>query len=306
MTFDKNLFIDQCTLFFNFLLKKRQWSGITTADYIRWLKNFDQIGDGKYLATRILNYLLYYSEDDLIKMMDDVITGVFEKEVVLPLVKSKGFSCLPSEINFEVKKAVDKTLVVPSIEDVLDPGSSGPEIIRNIRNHFKPQLHCSFHHQISATADYDRIIIIDDCLGSGEQCRTFLTSAKISDGSNLIDWARSNQIKIFYIALVGYKQSVEDLRTDFPDIIILCAEYVDRHHQVFSETSKCWNSIEEQQEAAKALEEKLSEFGLPLKGYDDLNFTVVLHKTIPDWSLPSLYRSKNGWQHFIERKTTYV
>ena len=74
--FSKELYVDQCALFFNFLLRKRQWSGITTADYMRWIKNFDGMEEGRYIGTRILNSLLYYSEDDLIKLLDDVIMGV--------------------------------------------------------------------------------------------------------------------------------------------------------------------------------------------------------------------------------------
>ena len=50
-TFDQGLYIDQCLLFINFLLRKKQWSGINSADYQRWLNNFNQIENGKYIRT---------------------------------------------------------------------------------------------------------------------------------------------------------------------------------------------------------------------------------------------------------------
>ena len=56
--FDQGLYIDQCLLFINFLLRKKQWSGINSADYQRWLNNFNQIENGKYIAMRILDALL--------------------------------------------------------------------------------------------------------------------------------------------------------------------------------------------------------------------------------------------------------
>lgn len=303
--FSKELYVDQCALFFNFLLRKRQWSGITTADYMRWIKNFDSLEEGKYIGTRILNSLLYYSEDDLIKLLDDVIMGVFEQEVVLPLQLEKCFSCLPSEIEYAVTEAVSKTIVMPAIEDMMDPGASGPEIIRHVRNHFRPQLQSTFNQNLVKDACYERLIIIDDCIGSGDQCGTFWTTAEISDGSLLRDWAIKTGTKAYFIALVGYKKTVETLRTQYPELTIICAEYIDEHHQIFGEKNRCWRDNTEGQWAEGILGTKLEEHGISLRGHEDLCFAVALHKTIPDWSLPALYKNKNDWQHLLERKTTY-
>lgn len=303
--FSKDLYIDQCALFFNFLLQKRQWSGITTADYMRWIKNFDSVEDGKYIGTRILDSLLYYSEDDLIQLLDDVIMGVFEQEVALPLQIEKHFSCLPSEIEYAVTEAISKTIVVPAIEDMMDPGASGPEIIRHVRNHFRPQVQSTFNQNLVKDASYERLIIIDDCIGSGEQCDTFWTTAKISDGSLLRDWVIETGTKAYFIALVGYKKSVEVLRTRFPELSIICAEYIDEHHQIFGEKNRCWRDNDEARRAEEVLSAKLAEHGISLRGHDNLCFAVALHKTIPDWSLPALFKNKNDWQHLLERKTTY-
>lgn len=303
--FDKELYMDQCSLFFSFLLRKKQWSGISNADYIRWCNNFDQIDEGKYIGTRILNSLLYYSEDDLLKLLDDAIMGIFENEIILPLQISSNFNCLPSQLEYAVKEAIPKTILMPSIEDLMDPGASGPEIIRDVRNHFRPKLQTIFNDNLSTKAEYDRVIIIDDCIGSGKQCETFWTTAKIQEGKLLRDWAAETKTKAYYIALVGYKKAVQELREKYTDLTIVCAEYISDHHQIFSDKSSCWKDKDEQMWAQDKLGTRVREVGVSLLGHSDLSFAVALHKTIPDWSLPALYKNKSDWKHLIERKNTY-
>lgn len=303
--FNQDLYIDRCSLFFDFLFRKRQWSGIGSSDYTRWLNNFNQIENGKYIAMRILDSLLYYSENDLLKMLDDTIMSIFEKDVVLPLQISRNFSCLPSEIEYTVIDAISKSIVMPSIEDFMDPGASGPEVIRTVRNHFRPQIQTTFCDKLSPSANYDRIIIVDDCIGSGDQCETFWTSAQIQGGKLLREWANETGVKVYYLALVGYKNAVLWLQKEYSDISIVCAEYVDDTHQIFTETSTCWKDKEEREWAAEELKKHARENGISLLGYSDLGFAVALHKTIPDWSLPVLYKNKNSWNHLIERKNTY-
>lgn len=303
--FNKELYMDQCLLFFSFLFRKKQWSGFSNADYTRWINNFEQIEDGKYIATRILDFMLYYSEDDMLKLLDDAIMGIFENEVVLPIQIENSFSQLPSDIEFAVNDAISKTIVMPLIEDLMDPGASGPEIIRAVRNHFRPRMQTMFNHMLPPTAKYERLIIVDDCIGSGEQCEMFWTNAEISQGKLLREWVNESGAKAYCVALVGYRKTVQKLKLAYPDLEIICAEYIDDQHQVFSEESRCWCDMDEQAWAARLIESKANENGIALKGHGDFSFAVALHKTIPDWSLPVLYKNKNEWKHLVERKTTY-
>ena len=63
---DKQEYIDNSKVFFDFLMHTRQWSNISQVEYKKWLSNFDDIPDGPYIACRLLNHLLYYSEKDVI------------------------------------------------------------------------------------------------------------------------------------------------------------------------------------------------------------------------------------------------
>lgn len=303
--FDKRLYMDQSALFFNFLLKKGQWSGITQMQYHQWNNNFGQVEEGKYIASRILNSLLYYSENDILKMLECAFESIFNREVILPLQKETFFSRLPSELEYEINQAVSKSIVIPLLEEFANPGASGPEIARYIQSHIRPRFQMAYHFDIVPNSQYDRIIIVDDCIGSGDQLKDFWNEARIKNNTLLKDWAAKNTNKIYYVSLVGYRRTIEELKRKIKEIEIVCIDYIDNNHQIFAEESKCWLDEEEKNWAKMQLETRIKDIGISVNGYSNLSFAVVLHKTIPDWTLPALYKNRNGWSHLIERKDTY-
>lgn len=70
---DKNEYVDNSKVFFDFLLHTHQWSNITPVEYAKWLSNFNDIPDGQYIACRLLNRFLYYSDKDIKKLLVDAI-----------------------------------------------------------------------------------------------------------------------------------------------------------------------------------------------------------------------------------------
>ena len=83
------------------------------------------------------------------------------------------------------------------------------------------------------------------------------------------------------------------------------AEVLDESHRIFTSNHLCWEDAEEQQTVRTLLETELSKYGIRLMGFHDLDFAVAVHDTIPDWSLPMLYKNINGWNMLIERKDSY-
>lgn len=110
---DKNEYVDNSKVFFDFLLHTHQWSNITPVEYAKWLSNFNDIPDGQYIACRLLNRFLYYSDKDIKKLLVDAINDVYSQQVVLPLQLSKDFSSLPSENEYEINEAIKRTLFIP-------------------------------------------------------------------------------------------------------------------------------------------------------------------------------------------------
>ena len=305
-TIIKQEYIDNSKVFFDFLMHTRQWSNISNIEYKRWLSNFSDIEDGEYIACRLLNHFLYYSQKDIIKLIIDSINSIFSEEIVLPLQLSKGFSSLPSENEFAITEALKKTLFIPlSLWD--NPGDSGPHIVRLIHNYYKPQPQMRRVTDIDDTMVdvYDRIIIVDDFVGSGEQFSTFWTEAQVKNGCLLKDWCNSHSVPAYYLALIGYDSTLQTLHSKFNDITIQFAETLSDNHRVFSDESFCWNDSEEKEAVKKILEQELEKFGVKLFGFDELDFAVSTHDTIPDWSLPLFYKNIGGWKMLVERKDSY-
>ena len=90
---DKNEYVDNSKVFFDFLLHTHQWSNITPVEYAKWLSNFNDIPDGQYIACRLLNRFLYYSDKDIKKLLVDAINDVYSQQVVS--VADHGIYLLP-------------------------------------------------------------------------------------------------------------------------------------------------------------------------------------------------------------------
>lgn len=89
---DKNEYVDNSKVFFDFLLHTHQWSNITPVEYAKWLSNFNDIPDGQYIACRLLNRFLYYSDKDIKKLLVDAINDVYSQQVVLEGGRGTGKS----------------------------------------------------------------------------------------------------------------------------------------------------------------------------------------------------------------------
>lgn len=299
----KQEYIDNSTVFFDFLMHTRQWSNISNLEYKRWLSNFESIQDGEYIACRLLNHLLYYSEKDIKKLIIDSIDSIFCQEIVLPLQLSKGFSSLPSENEYAITEALKRTLFIPlSLWD--NPGDSGPHVIRLIHDYYKPQVQTRRVTDIDDTMCevYDRIIIVDDFVGSGEQFSDFWAEAQIKNGTLLQGWCVSHKMPTYYLALIGCEKTLQTLREECKGITIQFAETLSDNHRVFSDDSFCWNDCEEKRQVRQILEQELGKFGIKLLGYKDLDFAVATHDTMPDWSLPLFHKNIGGWKLLVERK----
>ena len=164
---DKNEYVDNSKVFFDFLLHTHQWSNITPVEYAKWLSNFNDIPDGQYIACRLLNRFLYYSDKDIKKLLVDAINDVYSQQVVLPLQLSKDFSSLPSENEYEINEAIKRTLFIP-LTPWGDPGASGLYIMRCIHNYYKPRVQSCHVSEVidSMSAPYDRIVIVDSVTSS--------------------------------------------------------------------------------------------------------------------------------------------
>ena len=296
-TVDKEYYIDSSRAFYNFLISSRQWTGFGDKELNLWIENFYQINDGEYIACKLLNECIGYSEKDIVPMLKDAISSILIKEIILPKQIETKFSCLKSDIEYSMKESLSKTLFVPlSVNNA--PGESGDAIIRILTQQMGSLINKQFQFEIQEDCNYERIIIVDDCIGSGEQFKTFWEEKEISSHRKLRDWCSDKNIPAYYVVLVGYENTINDLEKDYHDITIMCVEKLKDNHKILD--------ILEYDELFKERKNEffdyLAQCNIFVLGFNDMQFAVFIHNNIPDWSLPVFYKERENWKPLLRRK----
>lgn len=302
LDFSKENYIDQSMMYFDFLLESKQWSGITPRDYKNWIKNFDDLPDGTYIACKLLNHILYFSESDIIHFLEDAIQTIYY-DVILEKQLESGFECMPSVLDYLVRQSIKKTVFVPLLASD-SPGESGPELARILTRNQLVSTNMQYAHDIPNETAYRRLVIIDDNIGSGSQFRSFWSDAFIRGGKALSKWCGENDIKPYYLVIVGCNDSIVELQAEFPEVKFVCEERLYQGHRYFSSESRCWHKKDDVETIKNSLRVFLEEREISLLGFNDMDYGVVMHKTIPDWSLPLFYKRRDVWQPLLERKNS--
>jgi hypothetical protein len=169
-----------------------------------------------------------------------------------------------------------------------------------------------FSDKIASLIDskkYNRIVIVDDCVGSGEQITTYWNEKTISiEGGKILlkDYIIENSIEANYLVLFGYNKSVDDLRIQLEPLQIFCIKNLTDSQRVFNNESYIWENEDETTQATDLLKRITMENGIALLGYNNLDFAFIMHKTIPDWSLPLLWKKTSEWHCLLRRKNSDV
>lgn len=294
-------YVDSNREFFRFLVESRQWSGIGIKELNAWIKNFESLPNGDYIACRILDETIGYSESDIIDMLWNAISKIFNDEIVKKLQITSGFNMLKSSLEFEIKKELKKTLFVPLLDKGI-PGESGDAILRLMTQKMDINFDKKFHNNIEETDFHKRIIIIDDCIGSGEQFKNFWEEAKICSGKKLREWCKENNVKTYYIVLVGCKDTVLRLMDEYTDCRFICVETISEDYRVIPRLEKdpIYKEIEIN------LLELLDACGIELYGFNDFDYALFINNNIPDWSLPMLHKKRDLWVPLLRRKDSDV
>lgn len=300
-------YIDNARLAINFFLEYHQWDGLTKQEVDCWLENFSGSLQEQYYSIRLLNQLLYYSERDMeILLIEGVFHRVLGRQVLFKHQLQNNFKTCQQELEFEFSRCLEKTIFVPLLDSGA-PHESGNQISRILVNRLGINpCNVMFAQNISSShASCESLIIVDDCIGSGDQCREFWANATVQDGTPLRLWCSFNQVEPIYVALVGYSKSLYDLSKELKDLSICCIETLQDEYRVFWENSIYWEDDTERKESMEYFSTLTESHGIPLLGYNQLDFALIMHQNIPDWSLPLFWKGTPDWSILMRRKNSY-
>jgi len=303
----KKSYIDETSRIISLMCRANQWNGLTEGAIQEWLRNFrDQ--EGLYFASKIIRKWLYYSEDDIISLLRfGLYDKIYAQELISEIIQD-GNLMIPNYITSSIiKSKFKKTLFIPLL-DSNKPHESGLQFSRYLVQKLKVESNQSlFHYDIQPNHlnEYDKLVIVDDCIGSGQQLVDFWLSPQLK---NIREATQENKIKCYYLILIGYKNTIEDIIATIPKLkIIICVPLTDQY-RVFSNESinRYWNDNEELEDARNYFLKLTQERGIPMYGFAGLDFAVIIHRNIPDWSLPIFWKGSSDWKFLIERKNSNV
>lgn len=306
-----NLYINKCKTFIDFMLTQQQWSGLTNAAIDSWLSNFRGLShEEQELVYKLLTNLIYFSENDITEALKIGVYNCLSYSDVLEKQKSSGFSLSANTLKNVHKSNIKKSCFVPLLDSDA-PHESANNICRTlVQQGIIPTERSKFINQVPdllKSEQINNLVIVDDCVGSGDQLRHFWEKAKIDVDDlslSIKELCEKYRAKANYLTLFGYNKSINKLRNEFPDLNIICVRELSDEHRVFSNSSYIWNDVEEKEKAFTLFNSLAKNAGIPIYGYKQLDFAFVMHKTIPDWSLPIFWKENSDWKLLLRRKNS--
>ncbi|XOV92684.1 MAG: hypothetical protein ACFHWX_21060 [Bacteroidota bacterium] len=299
-----------------FYIEAKFWSKPKLNQFRAWLSNFKSL-DEKYFAFKLLDNFVYYSEEDIAALLQYGLEEKIFKRKILHADLNSKFCILNNELDKIREEFISKTAIMPLRSD--NASSSGPQIVRYLTNDLGfPEEQVLFNDKLSKKLildKYDRILIVDDFIGTGDQIIDFWNYDKFSfEGESLsmyeirdslnkdhynVDFeylcvvATSKGIARFYAGDAGFRN----------DLSITYCEELNEKFIIFGSNSIYFDN-DEIDTAKKILSEVCSNANLNFLGFSGLNYALAFHHSIPDSSLPLFYTKNENWHFLFRNKLT--
>lgn len=311
MTEENSSYIQKCKMFIKMMTSLQQWSGVSNADIDLWLNNFiDSTEEELFYIYKLLVNLIYFSEQDVNNILKDgLYNGLFYNDILDSQIEN-NFQLSKHALNSIVKEKITESYFIPLL-DASKPHESGNYIMRQmVQNNLITTNQSGFPSTLAEIFDvnkFKRIVIVDDCVGSGQQLNSFWNESTLKYDNTLVlfkDWVKLHDISANYLTLFGYEDNILEIQKNIPELNICCVKMLRNIHRVFGSESYIWKNETERLKAKKVLEQVLKEKDIPLYGYQNLDFAFVMHRTIPDWSLPIFWKENDDFKCMIRRKNS--
>jgi hypothetical protein len=282
-----------------------QWSGLEENEIFNWLDNFKD-SFGKYIALKILIHSIYYSEKNVIALLKHgIYEKILSKDIKEQLILNDNILTPKTETNALLRERVKRTTFVPLL-DKGKPGESANQITRYLiqKIYIDPSQTAFIDNlNIEDIVQMTSLIFVDDCIGSGNQLDLFFNRDNVK---SKIDIAVQNKVKVYYLILTGYKKNIDTVQKqrNLEKIKIVACDELSDNDRIFNRNNVIWQDEEEYEKANQYFIKLEKEYGILQFGWSDLDFSVFIHNTIPDWSLPIFWMENSDWTPLMKRKNS--
>lgn len=275
------------------------WSGIEISTLRTWLNNFNT-SDEKYFAACVLDSLMYRSSSQTDALLEQLFTRCIPEYFLMHPT--------PININDDILKLMRKEnnesdpgiRFVAVLKEGDPPTKSATFIARLIKRKFDVD-----EKWIVVARDIHKLInngikifiFIDDFLGTGDQFKSVFKQQCLDK------YVDDNYF--LYSPLVAHEKGIRNLKKEFKNIHITCAEILNKRHSIFDKSSDCFKDNENTVKSARIFYYHLLKArGLTVKnrnGWGHLGLAYAFSHAVPDNCLPIFYVENRIWQPLFKR-----
>jgi hypothetical protein len=281
---------------------KWQWE---SDQYSKWLGNFSE-GEEQLIAMYMLSKFMYFDNETIRELMVRIYEDLYKRPIVYEIRKNNGETKDMDFIESEFEKIRAKTRFL----SIGNPSESSAHLLYFFRqeNYLKRDLfigpHELFVHNENgeiitaklAIDGIDRIVVLDDFCGSGNQATRF--------NNEFVKFIKekNRDIHISYFALFAIEEGLE--KVDNLSFDVAKSVFVlDKSYKCFSDESRFFDDENASlKEACKLMCEKYGKqiSKIPM-GYNDCQMLLGFHHNTPNNTLPIFWKEKDGWVPMFKR-----
>lgn len=280
------------------LIGYQLWSGLQRPRLDAWINNF-HTDEERYFAARVLDALIYRSDDQTIALIRQLFS-----RVVPDYSRIHGLSGTLQRIYTSLRDPnVDPRIrLVPVIPPNSPPTKSGPVIARHLKRalRFSERWIIYPDRVASELGNVEAFVFVDDFLGTGDQFSRFLA------GTGLDAYVSTSTF--VYACLAGHLEGIETLRRGYPQLHIATVECLDDSHAIFHPNAGSFpdevNSAESARDFYYELltSRRINIVGPDRRGFGHLEIVYAFEHSVPDNSLPILWWDKSTqWRRLFDR-----
>lgn len=309
--FEMNEFIKYARDKVYFYIESKFWSKLDIDTFHTWLNNFGTTEE-KYCALKLLDRFVFYSEDDIIRLINFGFYELILKRKILDYEIRNGFTSKNESLLNIKADFITNTSVLPLVTDNLSESSLA--MARYLTNEIGfPEKNILDLNSLNSEdlKKSKNLIIIDDFIGSSSQLYTFWNNTKILvDGISIFTKNLKTQfpnLEIEYFCLICTEDGLLNFTTENVDVglrITYC-EMLTSKYKVFGKDSVYFNN-DEVEECKNILDLLCKKNKINLLGYKSLDYAIAFHHSIPDSSLPLFYSQTDNWTPLFKNKKTFA
>ncbi len=278
------------------------WPLSTELDYDGWLGNFSDDSD-RAIAEQILDFFTYYSKKMVNQMLAMSVGGA---GIVL-----KGLYTDWTHSHFKQKCIY--SFIPGEDPNESDSGHIFIRKIREIANIPQSQLirfNDLFDYLEQNSSSPIPVILIDDIIGSGLQCKTAwcdqIGGVKLN---TLKEISHKYNHKFIYAPLIINKMGFDLIKRDCPELLLSPAHIIGEEYNLFNEKCICWHNDKSLfDKGTEMILRKSAELGIKnnnsvvsAKGFRGQGLAIAFEHGIPDAVPAFFYWESDNWVPLIKK-----